>query len=45
MTENFSDLLLALLVAMGLVYFVLAAQFESFLIDVYKRQHPRSSFH
>ena len=34
MTENFSDLLLALLVAMGLVYFVLAAQFESFLMPV-----------
>jgi len=34
MMENFSDLLLALLVAMGLVYFVLAAQFESFLMPV-----------
>lgn len=34
MTENFSDLLLALLVALGLVYFVLAAQFESFLMPV-----------
>lgn len=30
MMENFSDLGLALLVALGLVYFVLAAQFESF---------------
>lgn len=30
MIENFSDLGLALLVALGLVYFVLAAQFESF---------------
>lgn len=34
MMENFSDLLLALLVALGLVYFVLAAQFESFLMPV-----------
>ncbi len=34
MMENFSQLLLALLVAMGLVYFVLAAQFESFLMPV-----------
>ena len=34
MTENFSDLLLALLVALGLVYFVLASQFESFLMPV-----------
>ncbi len=34
MTENFSDLLLALVVALGLVYFVLAAQFESFLMPV-----------
>lgn len=34
MMESFSDLLLALLVAMGLVYFVLAAQFESFLMPV-----------
>lgn len=32
--ESFSDLLLALLVALGLVYFVLAAQFESFLMPV-----------
>ncbi|MGI6028017.1 MAG: efflux RND transporter permease subunit [Candidatus Heteroscillospira sp.] len=32
--ENFTDLLLVLLVAMGLVYFVLAAQFESFLMPV-----------
>ena len=32
MMESFTDLLLALLVAMGLVYFVLAAQFESFLM-------------
>ena len=34
MTENFNDLLLALLVALGLVYFVLASQFESFLMPV-----------
>nr|WP_325297220.1 efflux RND transporter permease subunit [uncultured Dysosmobacter sp.] len=34
MMESFSDLLLALLVALGLVYFVLAAQFESFLMPV-----------
>ena len=34
MMENFSDLGLALLVALGLVYFVLAAQFESFLMPV-----------
>ena len=34
MMENFGDLLLALLVAMGLVYFVLAAQFESFTMPV-----------
>ena len=34
MTENLSDLLLALLVALGLVYFVLASQFESFLMPV-----------
>lgn len=34
MMENFTDLLLALLVALGLVYFVLAAQFESFLMPV-----------
>lgn len=34
MMENFSDLLLALVVALGLVYFVLAAQFESFLMPV-----------
>ena len=32
--ESFTDLLLALLVALGLVYFVLAAQFESFLMPV-----------
>ena len=32
--ENFADLLLALVVAIGLVYFVLAAQFESFLMPV-----------
>ena len=32
--ENFSDLLLALVVALGLVYFVLASQFESFLMPV-----------
>ena len=34
MMSSFSDLLLALLVAIGLVYFVLAAQFESFLMPV-----------
>ena len=34
MMESFTDLLLALLVALGLVYFVLAAQFESFLMPV-----------
>ena len=34
MMESFADLLLALLVALGLVYFILAAQFESFLMPV-----------
>lgn len=34
MMEGFSDLLLALIVALGLVYFILAAQFESFLMPV-----------
>ena len=34
MMEGFSDLLLALVVALGLVYFILAAQFESFLMPV-----------
>ena len=34
MMENYADLGLALLVALGLVYFVLAAQFESFLMPV-----------
>ncbi len=34
MMESYQDLGLALLVAMGLVYFVLAAQFESFLMPV-----------
>ena len=34
MMESFTDLLLALVVALGLVYFVLAAQFESFLMPV-----------
>ena len=34
MMESFNDLLLALVVALGLVYFVLAAQFESFLMPV-----------
>ena len=34
MMESFEDLLLALTVALGLVYFVLAAQFESFLMPV-----------
>lgn len=32
--ESFADLLLALTVAMGLVYFILASQFESFLMPV-----------
>lgn len=34
MMESYSDLGLALLVALGLVYFVLAAQFNSFLMPV-----------
>lgn len=34
MMESFGDLLLALAVALGLVYFVLAAQFESFAMPV-----------
>ena len=34
MMESFGDLLLALMVALGLVYFVLASQFESFLMPV-----------
>ena len=34
MMESVEDLLLALIVALGLVYFVLAAQFESFLMPV-----------
>ena len=34
MMESFGDLLLALTVALGLVYFVLASQFESFLMPV-----------
>jgi HAE1 family hydrophobic/amphiphilic exporter-1 len=34
MMEGFGDLLLALVVALGLVYFILAAQFESFLMPV-----------
>ena len=34
MMGSFSDLLLALIVALGLVYFVLASQFESFLMPV-----------
>ena len=34
MVENFSDLGLALLVAVGLVYFVLASQFESFVMPI-----------
>lgn len=34
MMDSFGDLLLALVVALGLVYFVLAAQFESFLMPV-----------
>ena len=34
MMESVEDLMLALIVALGLVYFVLAAQFESFLMPV-----------
>ncbi|MGE4277853.1 MAG: efflux RND transporter permease subunit, partial [Lawsonibacter sp.] len=34
MMDSFGDLLLALVVALGLVYFVLAAQFESFAMPV-----------
>jgi len=34
MQDSFSDLILALLVALGLVYFVLASQFESFVMPV-----------
>ena len=34
MMDSFGDLMLALLIALGLVYFVLAAQFESFLMPV-----------
>lgn len=34
MMESFGDLLLALVVAIGLVYFVLASQFESFIMPV-----------
>ncbi|MGI5963956.1 MAG: efflux RND transporter permease subunit [Lawsonibacter sp.] len=34
MMDSFTDLLLALAVALGLVYFVLAAQFESFAMPV-----------
>ena len=34
MMDSFSDLLLALAVALGLVYFVLASQFESFVMPV-----------
>ena len=34
MMDNFGDLSLALLVAVGLVYFVLASQFESFVLPV-----------
>lgn len=32
--ENFHDLTLALIVALGLVYFVLASQFESFIMPI-----------
>ena len=32
--DSFGDLMLALIVALGLVYFVLASQFESFLMPV-----------
>ena len=34
MMDSFGDLMLALLIALGLVYFVLAAQFESFVMPV-----------
>ena len=34
MTENFEDLFLALAIALGLVYFILASQFESFLLPL-----------
>jgi len=34
LSENFHDLTLALIVALGLVYFVLASQFESFVMPV-----------
>jgi len=34
MMESFEDLLLALVVGLGLVYFVLASQFESFIMPV-----------
>lgn len=34
MMENFQTLLLAMVVAIGLVYFILAAQFESFIMPV-----------
>lgn len=34
MMENFASLMKAMLVAIGLVYFILAAQFESFLMPV-----------
>ena len=34
MMDSFGDLFLALIVALGLVYFVLASQFESFLMPV-----------
>ena len=34
MMKSFGDLLLALIVALGLVYFVLASQFESFVMPV-----------
>lgn len=34
MMENFQSLLLAMVVAIGLVYFILAAQFESFVMPV-----------
>ncbi len=34
MAESYGDLLLALVVALGLVYFILASQFESFIMPV-----------
>ena len=44
MMESFGDLLLALIVALGLVYFVLASQFESFLMPVIVMMIPPVAF-